>query len=310
MKDKRIWIVIGCILVIGSGVTYYTNSYVRSQAGSDQIMAQAGADLWASAGSRVSGGISPMEGAPATAAGGAEGRGVPEAETAAAGEAKLAEETEEAAVYSGPGSVPQEVSGASGTDEAGAFVQERAGEPAAALVLEDGPGASAAAVPEGAPEETEAVPISPLTGARVREEKAALVSDYRQRLEDLDNQIQKMREEDAAESASNVYSIKTSAETELKLWEGEMGTIYNGLLELLSQEDAAALAAEQQEWLKNRDLKAAEGTVRNSSVESLGYAATLVSLTRDRAYELAGRYEEAAGILSESGADKVIQTAP
>ncbi len=43
MKDKRIWIVIGCILVIGSGVTYYTNSYVRSQAGSDQIMAQAGA---------------------------------------------------------------------------------------------------------------------------------------------------------------------------------------------------------------------------------------------------------------------------
>ncbi len=223
-----------------------------------------------------------MEGAPATAAGGAEGRGVPEAETAAAGEAKLAEETEAAAVYSGPGSVPQEVSGASGTDEAGAFVQERAGELAAALVLEDGPGASAAAVPEGAPEETEAVPISPLTGARVREEKAALVSDYRQRLEDLDNQIQKMREEDAAESASNVYSIKTSAETELKLWEGEMGTIYNGLLELLSQEDAAALAAEQQEWLKNRDLKAAEGTVRNSSVESLGYAATLVSLTRDR----------------------------
>ncbi len=31
MKDKRIWIVIGCILVIGTGVTHYTKYYVNSQ---------------------------------------------------------------------------------------------------------------------------------------------------------------------------------------------------------------------------------------------------------------------------------------
>ena len=32
MKDKRIWIVIICILVIGTGVTHYTKYYVKSQA--------------------------------------------------------------------------------------------------------------------------------------------------------------------------------------------------------------------------------------------------------------------------------------
>ena len=31
-------------------------------------------------------------------------------------------------------------------------------------------------------------------------------------------------------------------------------------------------------------------------MEGIGYAATLVSLTRDRAYELAGRYEQANGL--------------
>lgn len=99
----------------------------------------------------------------------------------------------------------------------------------------------------------EDMPISPLTGARTREYKTNLMVDYRKRLEDLDTQILKMREE---ETDSNVYSIKTSAETELKLWEGELNSIYNALMEMLSQEDAAKLASEQQEWLKNRGFVA------------------------------------------------------
>ena len=137
----------------------------------------------------------------------------------------------------------------------------------------------------------------PLTGSRTREYKVSLIVDYRKRLEDLDTQILKMREE---ETDSNVYSIKTSAETELKLWEGELNSIYNALMEMLSQEDAAKLASEQQEWLKNRDARAAESSGRNSgSMEGISYAATLVSLTRDRAYELAGRYEEANGVFYE-----------
>ena len=150
---------------------------------------------------------------------------------------------------------------------------------------------------EGAAASEENMPISPLTGSRTREYKVSLIVDYRKRLEDLDTLILKMREE---ETDSNVYSIKTSAETELKLWEGELNSIYNALMEMLSQEDAAKLASEQQEWLKNRDARAAESSGRNSgSMEGISYAATLVSLTRDRAYELAGRYEEANGVFYE-----------
>ena len=140
----------------------------------------------------------------------------------------------------------------------------------------------------------EQMPISPLTGAKENGAKTVLAIDYRQRLMDLDSQIQKMREQ---ETDSNVYSIKTSAETELRMWEGELNSIYNALLELLPQEDAARLASEQQEWLKTRETRAAENTGKSGgSVDRIGYSATMASLTRDRAYELAGRYEQANGL--------------
>lgn len=143
-----------------------------------------------------------------------------------------------------------------------------------------------------------AAPISPLTGVRSGGGQSGRTVDYRQRLMDLDTQIQRTREQD---TDSNVYSIKTSAETELKMWESEMNTVYNALLDALPKEEAAKLAAGQQEWLKNRDANAAESSGRNSaSVESIGYAATLVSLTRDRAYELVDRYEKAVGTDAQS----------
>ena len=46
--------------------------------------------------------------------------------------------------------------------------------------------------------------------------------------------------------------------------------------------------------MQNREARAAECTGKaGGSVENLGYAAALVSLTRDRAYELADRYDAA-----------------
>lgn len=44
MKDKRIWIVIGCILVIGTGVTHYTKYYVNSQGAAMMAEISAGAE--------------------------------------------------------------------------------------------------------------------------------------------------------------------------------------------------------------------------------------------------------------------------
>ena len=45
----------------------------------------------------------------------------------------------------------------------------------------------------------------------------------------------------------NVYSIKTSAETEVKMWDRELNAVYNALLGILPQEEAEELAKEQKE---------------------------------------------------------------
>ena len=241
MKDKRIWIVIGCILVIGTGVTHYTKYYVNSQGAAMMAEITAGAEETAASS------FAPALGQLDTETGGADA-GMAAGRAAPATPPAMADAAEE--------TMASDTAGSAGAGE-GAAVSETASE--------------------------KDMPISPLTGARTREYKASRIVDYRKRLEDLDTQILKMREE-----------------TELKLWEGELNSIYNALMEMLSQEDAAKLASEQQEWLKNRDARAAESSGRNSgSMEGISYAAALVSLTRDRAYELAGRYEEANGVFYE-----------
>ena len=315
MKDKRIWIVIGCILVIGTGVTHYTKYYVNSQEAAMMAEITAGAEDTAAAPSfapalgqldtetgGADAGMAAGRAAPATPAErrmtGDAGPGNAASGNTASGDAGLAS--------AGPGSAALGGAGSGDAAYAKAPAAKAAAEPfssgQAAPAMADAAGETMASdtaggAGEGAAASEENMPISPLTGSRTREYKVSLIVDYRKRLEDLDTQILKMREE---ETDSNVYSIKTSAETELKLWEGELNSIYNALMEMLSQEDAAKLASEQQEWLKNRDARAAESSGRNSgSMEGISYAATLVSLTRDRAYELAGRYEEANGVFYE-----------
>lgn len=315
MKEKRIWIVIGCILVIGTGVTHYTKYYVNSQGAAMMAEITAGAEDTAAAPS-----FAPALGQLDTETGGADagmaaGRAAPAtpAERRMTGDAGPgnAASGNAASGDAGPGSAAPgsaasgnaayaaapaaEAAGAFSSDHAAPAMADAAEETMASDAAGSAGAGEGAAVSETASEKD--MPISPLTGARTREYKASLIVDYCKRLEDLDTQILKMREE---ETDSNVYSIKTSAETELKLWEGELNSIYNALMEMLSQEDAAKLASEQQEWLKNRDARAAESSGRNSgSMEGISYAAALVSLTRDRAYELAGRYEEANGVFYE-----------
>lgn len=131
---------------------------------------------------------------------------------------------------------------------------------------------------------------APLEGTAGWQEGAAESSatDYRRRLEELDRQISQLEEEGAG---ANVYSAQTSVASELKLWESEMNNIYNGLLAELPKDQAAGLAEEQQKWLKERDIKAAGGDGNSSSPKGIEYTNVQVELTRLRAYELAGRYE-------------------
>ena len=112
---------------------------------------------------------------------------------------------------------------------------------------------------------------------------------YTDRLRNLDSQIQKMQEQ---ETDSNVYSAKTSAETQLKMWDGELSTVYNALLEALPQEEAQSLANEERDWLKKRESDAADSSGKSGN--SLSYASSMVNQTRERAYELAKRCDALA----------------
>ena len=311
MRDKRIWIVIACILVIGSGLTKYTHSFVSrsgGSAGGEAAVSMAAAGEYPAALADSSPAASALEQEAAAQAGGGQGPGLQSrmapgpgeaSDQAAAGEAGTLASVQ---VSAAPGQETAAAADGEAVPEAAAFgaapataSPKTAGGDSASESPDDagteGTAADIAADAASAPEETTAAdePISPLVGARPAERSSGSGTDYRQRLEDLDAQIERIQKE---EQESNVYSIITSAESELKMWESELNTIYTALLAALSQEDAAGLAQEQQEWMQNREAKAAESSGKGGSMESLGYAAALVSITRDRAYELVERYED------------------
>ena len=268
MKDKRIWIVIVCILAVGTGLTKYTHSYISSRSGA--ASAQTGAPAAAAV---LAGRSAEQEaaGQPEAAAYGMERSSIgPGAQPAAEESIAISSAAAETA---GPSAIADDSAGSESSSPAD---------------LQDEEEAQAAAPEEAAAAE---VPISPLVGARAAEGRSAAGTDYRQRLEDLDTQIERIQSE---EQESNVYSSMTSAESELKMWESELNAIYSALLQALPEEEASELVQEQQEWMQNREARAAECTGKaGGSVENLGYAAALVSLTRDRAYELADRYDAA-----------------
>lgn len=120
---------------------------------------------------------------------------------------------------------------------------------------------------------------------------AAPVSYYRERLLELDAQIQKNREN---QSASNVNaSAKNAASSELKLWDNELNLVYNEIMDRLNETQAAILVKEEREWIKERDRLAAEAAKASSSgsLESVEYTVSLAETTRMRAYELVDDYE-------------------
>ncbi len=191
---------------------------------------------------------------------------------------------------------------------------ERQGERTAGLGDEEG-GADMAAgliILEGEPEdgvqeaalETEPAVVSPAAGLQPSQEdtwgtaKLSAVEEpgqdpvpyYVKRLQDLDSQIQKNREN---QPGANVNaSVKSAAANELKLWDSELNDIYNAILERLEKEESEALVKEEREWLKERDVLAMEAAKKSagSSNESIEYTFSLVESTRKRAYELAERY--------------------
>ncbi len=148
--------------------------------------------------------------------------------------------------------------------------------------------------------EGEGESISPLDTAAAVEMEAYSAGDtgakesvsyYKKRLNDLDSQIQKNKT--AQDSVNINNSAKSAASNELKLWDGELNTIYNEILDRLDKDRSASLVEEQRAWMKERDGLAMEAAKNSAggSAESVEYIVSQIESTRQRAYDLVECYE-------------------
>ncbi|MEG0812805.1 MAG: lysozyme inhibitor LprI family protein [Clostridium sp.] len=137
------------------------------------------------------------------------------------------------------------------------------------------------------------VAISPLTGAKTADENQTLSSysctDYEKNLQDIDVQIQKMKDSDVE---PNTDSYKNMADYEYRLWDSQLNTIYQDILNQMTEEESENLRIEEREWMKTRDLTAHKAISKYSggTIESLEYIASLADSSRTRAYELLTNY--------------------
>lgn len=117
------------------------------------------------------------------------------------------------------------------------------------------------------------------------------LKEYQERFPQIDRQIEQMRK---SETENNVYSVKTAAQTEQRIWEREMEGIYRLLCDSLDDMACEKLKKEQQEWVQLRDSLAEEAAKKNSggSLESVDYIASIASSNRERAYALLEKYQE------------------
>ena len=148
---------------------------------------------------------------------------------------------------------------------------------------------------EGLTEETSAAGAAkqsaPVYESSFAEEEPSSYEKNKERLEELDRQIQQMRD---SQVESTAYSIKSLAETEMKLWETELNSIYTQIMECLSADEQQALAKNQRQWMNDRDAQAEKAAPNSSggSIESAEYTASLASSTRQRAYDLLESYQD------------------
>jgi Trk K+ transport system NAD-binding subunit len=87
---------------------------------------------------------------------------------------------------------------------------------------------------------------------------------------------------------------QNSASSQLRYWETQMNSVYQTIMSVLSTEEAAVLARDQQDWKKQREQNAAEAArnLAGSRQESTEYTLSQAEATRERAYELLERYRD------------------
>ncbi len=293
----KIWMVILGILAAGTGITCLTNTYVTRQIAKmaetephrQEYMRVLPEEESADRGQGMAEDAMPEaieEGAPAGV--------LPEGEDfASAGEAP------EAAKVFDKEQIGEDAEDLSAAEDAGDLsAAEDAGDLSAVGNAEELPQADKAEAADigQAPLAERAVRNSPADEAvlEIAEYPTDLqegLKEYRERFPQIDRQIEQMRK---SETENNVYSVKTAAQTEQRIWEREMEGIYRLLCDSLDAMACEKLKKEQQEWVQLRDSLAEEAAKKNSggSLESVDYIASIASSNRERAYALLEKYQE------------------
>ncbi|GEM_PF-1830754 len=115
-------------------------------------------------------------------------------------------------------------------------------------------------------------------------------TDYRTRLEALDQELDKNHETE--QRSTTGYAAKARLENELKLWQAELDQILDILEDILAGPELDELLKDQQTWLRTRESRAltASGRQQKNASEELEYTRSQLTDTRSRAYELAEEY--------------------
>lgn len=146
------------------------------------------------------------------------------------------------------------------------------------------------AAPETSTETEKTVEVQTM-GVEARQSVENSSNIYEIQLKEIDDQVERLKNQ---ETDSTTYTLKNTAENELKLWDNEMNVVYTAILEKLPQESTESFVSDQQQWMKDRDAQAVEAAKKyaGGTMEGVEYTATLATLTRERAYELASKYDE------------------
>lgn len=270
--NKRVWLVILCIVTVGITVTWGTSHFISSRTGSQS-------------------GSYALETAVLTKK--QEAEAIPAPAAAAPAPVTVAPAPVTAAPAPAAGTYVYEAARSGDAGEA---------EPPMAELAEENMAEEEAENEEAAGQDTAGPALqgavkSPLETAALQEKNSKLAGVQVYSLEELRERLDIASAQFAQNSEtldSNLTSHYAAAEYEKTVWDGERALIYRNIRNRMSETEAEKLKAEEIAWLKERDLIASRTYLQNGKQpeQSAEYVRDIAEKTRLHCYELLERYGE------------------
>lgn len=128
-------------------------------------------------------------------------------------------------------------------------------------------------------------------GSAFRDTRTTLYADYQRKFRDTESAVGRLRESGHGNDSA---ASGDEAAAELRYWETQLNSLYQDIMQTLTDEEAAVLARDQQDWRKQREEGAAAAMRQNqdSRQQRAGFILYQASFTRQRALDLLEQYRE------------------